>query len=98
MHVAVCNNAVFTHSTLALGRFFCKDVTFESFLECNFTCTGNFKALFCAAVGFNLWHVINVVITPCWRPKQMGTYGAVWEIVQNECSFRAAKVRELSFI
>ena len=59
MHVAVCNNAVFTHSTLALGRFFCKDVTFESFLESNFTRTGNFKALFCAAVGFNLWHVIK---------------------------------------
>jgi hypothetical protein len=36
---------------------------------------------------------MNVIITPCWRPKQMGTYGAVWEIVQNDCSFRAAKVR-----
>ena len=93
MHVAVCNNAVFTHSTLALGRFFCKDVTFESFLESNFTRTGNFKALFCAAVGFNLWHFMYVIITPCWRPKQMGTYGAVWEIVQNDYSFRAAKVR-----
>ena len=67
-------------------------MTFESFLESNFTRTGNFKALFCAAVGFNLWHVMNVIITPCWRPKQMGTYGAVWEIVRYDYSFRPAKV------
>ncbi len=61
MHIAICNHTVFTHSTLAFGRFFCKNVTFESFLKSNFTCTGNFKALFCATVGFNLWHYNNLL-------------------------------------
>ena len=60
MHIAVCNYTIFTHSTLAFGRFFSEDVTFESFLKSNFTRAGNFKALFCAAVGFNLWHYITV--------------------------------------
>ena len=44
---------------LRLVDFFVKNVTFESFLEGDFTGSGNFKALFCAAVGFNLWHYIT---------------------------------------
>ena len=59
MKVCIGNNPVQTHITLTLGRFFCEDVTFESFLEGNFTGTGNFKALLCATVGFNLWHYIT---------------------------------------
>jgi hypothetical protein len=81
MHVAVCNYAIFTHSTFALGRFFCKNVTFESFLESNFTRTGNFEALFCAAVGFNLWHYITY-----YRYSLLAfrTDGNLWSLVGNE--------------
>ncbi len=61
MHVGITYNTIFTHVALAFGRFFCKNVTFESFLKGNFTGAGNFKALFGAAVGFNLWHYITVL-------------------------------------
>ncbi len=59
MHVGITHRAINTHVTLALGRFFGENVTFESFLESDFTRTGNFEALLGAAVGFNLWHYIT---------------------------------------
>jgi len=51
---------IYTHTTLTLGGFFCEDVALERFLVEDFTCTGNFEALLCATVGFNLWHYITV--------------------------------------
>lgn len=46
MQIGIGHNTVLTHIAFALGRFFCKNVAFESFLESDFTSTGNFKALF----------------------------------------------------
>jgi len=59
MQVCICYYPILAHSAFAFGRFFCEDVTFKSFLESDLTGAGNFKALFCAAVGFNLWHYNN---------------------------------------
>ncbi len=56
MHVGTADHAVLTKSALTLGGFFCEDVTFERFLESDFTATGHFKALLGAAVCFNLRH------------------------------------------
>ena len=96
MHVAVCNHAVFTHSTLALGRFFCKNVTFESFLKSNFTCTGNFKALLGAAVGFNLWHCITYCSYSLLASQTDANFlSPVGNVTKMNFSFRAAKVRKI---
>jgi thiamine transporter ThiT len=70
IHLCRIYLSVFTHSTLALSRFFCKNVAFERFLENDFSCTGNFKALFCAAVCFYLWHYITcLLLLPAGAPK-----------------------------
>ena len=45
VHVCIGNHTILTHIAFAFGRFFCKNVTFESFLKSNFTGTGYFKAL-----------------------------------------------------
>jgi len=42
-------------------------VSFEGFLEGDFTGSGNFKTLFRARVSFNFWHYIIFTITPYWR-------------------------------
>jgi len=56
-------------------------MTFASFLKSNFACTGYFKALLGAGVGFNLWHYFNILfLHPRRRPEQTGTYGAMWVI------------------
>lgn len=57
--IRITHSTIDAHVAFALGRFFGENVTFESFLKCNFTRTGNFKALLCAAVRFYLWHCIT---------------------------------------
>jgi len=42
-------------------------VSFEGFLEGDFTGSGNFETLFRARVSFNFWHYIIFTITPYWR-------------------------------
>lgn len=95
MHVCITNHTILTHITLAFFRFFGQDVTFKSFLKHDLTGTGNFKALLGAAVGFNLWHYITVLVTPCWRFRNYGTLDrALWEMSEKESFlFRAAKIR-----
>ena len=70
-------------------------MTFKSFLKHDLTGTGNFKALLGAAVGFNLWHYITVLVTPCWRPDNYRELDrALWEMSEKESFlFRAAKIR-----
>ena len=46
--VGIAYNAFFAQCSLALGRFFCKNVSFERFLESDLTATGHFEALLCA--------------------------------------------------
>ena len=81
IHLGRMYLSVFTHSTLAFSRFFCKDVAFERFLESDFSGTGNFKALFCAAVCFYLWHYYNLLmLLPAGAPKMIGN---LWSHVGN---------------
>jgi hypothetical protein len=47
--------------TLALVAFFGKNVTFESFLKGNFSCSGYLEALLSAGVCFNFRHKNNPV-------------------------------------
>ena len=50
-------------------------MTFESFLKGDLTGAGNFKALFCAAVGFNLWHYITYFeLLPAGAPVTTGNF------------------------
>lgn len=85
MHVRICNHAVYTHTAFTLGALFCKDVTFESFLKGDLTCTGNFEALLCAAVGFYLWHYITCLSYSLLAlPIGRKTYGALWEMFKSE--------------
>ena len=82
MKVGITYHTIQTHIAFAFSGFFCKNVTFESFLEGNFTGTGNFKALLCAAVGFNLWHYITIFkLLPAGVPT---TAGLFWGLTGNE--------------
>ncbi|MCB0709787.1 MAG: hypothetical protein KDC15_10400 [Chitinophagaceae bacterium] len=71
-------------------------MTFKSFLECDFTGSGNFKALLCAAVGFNLWHYITVFSYSLLAALQgQNTCWALWEMSEKVIfSFSGGKDKE----
>ena len=55
-------------------------MSFKSFLKSNFSCTGYFKALFCAGVGFNLWHYTKFYFYTLLASR---TDGNLWSLVGN---------------
>lgn len=90
MQVGICYYTILAHSTLALSRFFGEDVAAKSFLVSNFTTTGNFKALLCATVGFNLWHYITFFSYSLLASRTVGNF---WSLTGNVSEkFRSAKV------
>lgn len=92
MQIGVGYCTINAHITLTLVGFFGQNVTFESFLESDFTRTGNFKALFCATVGFNLWHCITFF---SYSLLALRTDGDLWSHVGNvENSISGRKVNE----
>ena len=56
MQVGTTDNPFLPQSAFAFSGFLGKNMSFEGFLVSDFTATGHFKALFGAAVCFNLWH------------------------------------------
>jgi len=74
-------------------------VTFKGFLKSNFAGTGYFKALLGAGVGFNLWHYLIFIFTPCRRLRTngelmgpCGQYVLLYQVQQNIKAKRDAKV------
>lgn len=53
------NEGRLTQMAFTLSRFFCQQVAFKSLIPAYFSRPCNFKSLFCAGVGFHLWHVLN---------------------------------------
>lgn len=80
MEIGITDHAVNAHVTLALRGFFGEDVSFESFLESDFTGAGNLEALLGAGVGFYLWHYITVF---SYSLLALRTAGDLWSHVGN---------------
>ncbi len=75
------NFSFLSHDALALLGFLSQDVTFEGFLEGNFTSTSHFKSLLGTRVRFNLRHFKCFLHdTLLADPHRRITYGAVWAI------------------
>jgi hypothetical protein len=78
--VGAADFSFFRHQPFSFRGFFCKDVSFESFLESDFTGAGNFKSFFGTRICFNLWHLLmRFKMIPCWRictgRSLMGPFG-----------------------
>ena len=76
IQVGFCYRAGDSHSAFPFFRFFCKDVTFESFLMCNLSRASHFEALFGTGISLNLWHFKCFIVVPLRRSPQGDAYGA----------------------
>ena len=94
MQISITDHSVLTHIAFAFSAFLGENVTFESFLKCDLTGTGNFEALLGTAVGLNLWHYITYYRYSLLAPRNDGNFlSLVGNVRKENCSFRAAKVR-----
>jgi hypothetical protein len=78
--VSAADFSLFRHQSLSFRGFLGKNVSLESFLECNFPGAGDFKSFFGTRICFNLWHLMmRFRMIPYWRictgSSLMGPFG-----------------------